>query len=273
MGKSELLRFFQYRCLTVRPRTPVSLVSLDNLLDFSPLALVQRIAKDLAAFSIKFETFETMEIARAGYDFTTIKGSIDMRGANLRQAQKIDMAGTMYKVNTVQEMNIQADIPPSFTMEQQIKAQEISIQAFLNDLSDYCSKDVVVIILDAFEKCPNGLQHWLKESFLEHYYFNFEQRPQRLLLVVAGQELPDFELRWPIEDCKLIIKSVRSLSKWTASHVEECLQAHGFRYTQRELETFCRMIEIGLPPSQVVEGMQSLLVAGLGSYDRQAGSI
>ena len=56
----------------------------------------------------------------------------------------------------------------------------------------------------------------------------------------------------------MVVKSVKSLSKWTAEHVEECLRVHGFKYTQQQLETFIRMIEMGLPPSQVMQGMQSL---------------
>jgi len=56
MGKSQLLQKFQYRCRTVKPRIPVSLIALDLLPDNSPLALMQEIEKDLSAL-LEFPTF------------------------------------------------------------------------------------------------------------------------------------------------------------------------------------------------------------------------
>ena len=40
MGKSQLLEQFKYRCRTVKPRTPVSLIALDQLPGDSPLDLI-----------------------------------------------------------------------------------------------------------------------------------------------------------------------------------------------------------------------------------------
>jgi len=87
MGKTQLLQQFQYRCRTVKPRTPVSLVALDQLPDDSPLALIQQIERDLSPFAIEFPTFSYYEQARKAHDFSTIRGSVDLRGADMRQAR------------------------------------------------------------------------------------------------------------------------------------------------------------------------------------------
>lgn len=49
-GKSHLLERFRHRCRTVKPRTPVSLVKLDQLPSRSPLDLVRIVVNDLSTF-------------------------------------------------------------------------------------------------------------------------------------------------------------------------------------------------------------------------------
>lgn len=260
MGKSELLRHFQYRCRTVKPRTPVSLIALDQLPDNSPLTLIQEIAKDLTAFSLDFPTFEAADQARLAYDFTVISGTVDLSHADLSQVQGVDAAGVINKADTIQEVNIHGRA--AFTPEQQAKAQETCVKAFLDDLKSCADQQTVVLMLDAYERCDPDLQTWLRENLLERHYFDLDQRPARLFLVLAGRTLPNFTLYWAIEDCKAIVQSIESLSKWTAQHVEECLCVHHFNYTPDQLEAFIKMIEIGLPPSQIMQAMQSLTGRG-----------
>ncbi len=261
MGKTQLLQKFQYRCRTASgSRIPVSLVALDQLPDNSPLALIQQLAKELSAF-LEFPTFIRLEEARRAYDFTTIRGAVDLRGADLQQAQ-VRTAGVMTNIEQAGPVTV-TTTTPTFTPEQQATAQERCVQAFLSDLTNHCRQQRVVIMLDAYEKCDPGLQEWLLNHFLEHYCFNFERRPAQLMVVIVGREIPDFELNWSHEDYETIVKSVRALNKWTAAHVEECLRVHGFSYNERQLRLFCDMIENGLSPSQVVEAMRTILSVSL----------
>ncbi|MCP4345897.1 MAG: hypothetical protein GY795_10275 [Desulfobacterales bacterium] len=252
MGKSNLLEKFQYRCRTVKPRTPVSLVSLDQLPENSPLVLVQRMEKDLSAF-IEFPAFTRNENARKACDFATIRGTVDFRGANMREAN-IKTAGIMANASHVENLTM-SNLAAELTPEQQGVAQEMSVHAFFDDLKNHCvnSEQPVVLMLDAYEKCDNNLQTWLMEYFLERYYFDIDNRPLGLLLVIAGRKIPDFELLWSAEDCNMLIRSVKELSKWTKKHMEECLCVHSFPYNQKDLDTFYNLIEMGLPPSQVVD--------------------
>lgn len=259
MGKSQLLQKFQYRCRTARrPRTPVSLVDLGQLPDNSPLGLVQQIEKELTAF-LKFPTFAQLETARRAHDFTTIRGAVDLRGADLHGAE-MRVAGVMTNIAQAGPVTVHA-APSTFTDEQQAMARDLCVQAFLEDLAGHCRQQLVVIIFDGFEHCHVNLQTWLLDHFLEPHCFDLARRPAQLLVVLAGRELPRFEAHWPADDCALLVKSVRALGKWTATHVEECLRVHGFCYTERQLKLFCEMIEMGVPPAQVVQTMETLLPA------------
>lgn len=156
MGKSHLLQRFQYRCRTVKPRTSVALIALDQLGENSPLSLVQEISDSLAAFSVEFPGFKEVEMARSAFDFTTIRGKVDLSKANLSQAQGIDIGGVIIKADQVDQINTQPGLS-EFTPEQQAKAQQISVQAFLADLHKHCDQQPLVIMLDAFEKCDPSL--------------------------------------------------------------------------------------------------------------------
>lgn len=256
MGKSQLLQKFQYRCRAVRhARIPVSLVDLAQLPDRSPLSLVQHIEKDLSAFYLEFPTFARLEAARRSHDFTTIRGTVDLRSANLSQAQ-VKTAGVIIEQAGPVTMS---PTTVTFTPEQQAMAQELCVQAFLTDLLNHCNQQLVVIILDAYEECiqkAEALHAWLLERVLEPYCFDVAKRPTQLVVVIAGREIPRFHQRWLREECKSIVKSVHALGKWQPAHVEECLHVHGFRYNEQQLKFFCDMIEMGYAPSYVVEAME-----------------
>jgi hypothetical protein len=89
--------------------------------------------------------------------------------------------------------------------------------------------------------------------------FDLNERPSRLVTIVAGQEIPVFEQHWSPEDCQSIVRSVRQLSRWERKHVEECLRVHGLSYKPADIEAFFRLIELEIPPSQVVQLIRTML--------------
>jgi hypothetical protein len=121
-----------------------------------------------------------------------------------------------------------------------------------------CAWQPVVLLLDAYEKCSDALKIWLVEQFLERQFFDLDGRPARLLLVVAGREIPAFTHHWSLEDYRSVVRSVNELGKWTRTHVEECLRVHGFDYEPPDVDAFHRLIERGIPPSQVVQMVEAL---------------
>lgn len=169
----------------------------------------------------------------------------------------ITTAGVMTNVTQADSVTVLATAV-TFSPEQQAMAQEICVNAFLDDLKTHCQQQPLVVLFDAFEKCELEMQIWLLNHFLEPHCFNVQERPAQLVVVVAGREIPAFEEHWSPDECKSIVKSRESLGTWSAAHVEECLRVHGFSYNQRQLTLFCMMIEEGYSPSHVVGAMEML---------------
>jgi hypothetical protein len=113
-------------------------------------------------------------------------------------------------------------------------------------------------------RCDRQLQGWILEDFLEQVCFTLEQRPARLVVVIAGRELPIFEHHWSPEDCGGVVRSVKQMSTWERKHVEECLRVHGYNYTAEMIDRFYWFVQEGLPPSQVVQMIQSMLMVQRG---------
>jgi hypothetical protein len=261
MGKSQLLQKLQHRCLTVKPHTPVSLIALDQLPDNNPLKLIEKIADDLTnRFNVQFPNFEELYSAQASGDFGLIRSSVFLQGADFRNSRDVRIASYQVNADKVDNLTLESRVE-KLTSEQQEIANRVCIRAYFNDIKEYCAKDPdnkVVLMLDAYEKCQVELKEWIVDYLLARHFFDLDHRPTRLALVLAGRKVPEFEMKWALEDIKAVVKS-RQLGKWGKKDVEECLRAHGFIYEANHLEMFWTMIQSGMPPSLVVEGMHSIL--------------
>jgi hypothetical protein len=339
MGKSQLLEKFHYRCRTVKPRTPVSLIALDQLGGSTPLFLVRKIREHLSAYGIEFPSFTRYEAARMSADFDLISESVFRDGPlgivargdvfsryerglgllmnrfgsahirytelltyeqrlaeNISEARRHGDTGDRRaeRAVVVEQLNLLASAelrltfnelcggssPEPFaqargprqpewagarstrsvelTPDQELVAQEVSIQALFDDLRPVCAERPVVLLIDAYEKGSDALKDWLVEYLLERQFFDLERRPARLLLVVAGRDIPAFNRHWSAEDCRSIVRSVDELGKWTRDHVEECLRVHGFAYEPKDVDAFHHLIDRGIPPSQMIQMAQSM---------------
>src|SRR6185295_13645539 len=255
MGKSHLLEKFQYRCRTVKPRIPISLVALDQLADFSPFSLVRMISEHLSAFGLQFENFARYENARLTGNFSVISSSIYLQASNFAGASEVTIAGTIMKdIATVNLGGSGIRLSP----EQENTAREVVVGSFFDDLQKTCSTKPVVIIFDSYDKCDSGLKKWITNHFLEKYFFSATAE-SKLALIIAGQDLPPFKAKWPEEDCKRVVSSINELRRWKKRHVEKCLRVHGFTYEQPDLDAFYRLIERGSPPSDVIQLMHTYL--------------
>lgn len=258
MGKSHLLELFRYRCRVSRPRTPVSLIDLKQLPDQSPMMFVKAVVEDLAALGVAFPNFNAYESARVSADFNFIRASIYLQGASFRDARDVRIAEVMTNVERADTIHVAAS-RVELTAEQREKAEDVCVRSFLDDVRAHCAEQPVVLLIDSFERCGERLFTWLHDHFLERYFFDQAQRPPKLLLVVAGQHLPDFASHWGPEECTTTVQSVEALHRWTRAHVEQCLKVHGFSYEERDIDTFHRLVELGLPPSQVIQAIETLL--------------
>jgi hypothetical protein len=261
MGKSSLLAKFQYRCRTVRPRIAVALAALDQLPDASPLALIREIVRQLAALHVDFTAFQQNETARMAGDFPSIRAMLDFKYASFEGASHMRIQGV--NVERAERVAISTAIV-QLTDEQDSLAQEASVSAFFADLARHCAAAPAVIMLDAYDRCAPSLQRWLLEHFLEALCFDRDKRPPQLIVVLAGRELPVFTHYLPPQECENILRSVQQMSTWERRHVEECLRVHGFEYTPEIIDRFYWFVQQGLPPSQVVQMIESMQMAQRG---------
>jgi hypothetical protein len=259
MGKTQLLEKLQYRCRIARPRRiPVCLLSLDDFPSDAILPIIQAMARQLGNFGLTFASFRHLENARLSADFMSIRSSVYLEGAIFEGAKDVRIGSTMINSERVEQMSVsmsRVDLTP----EQVVVAQDVSIKAFYDDLRKHCEQEPVVILLDGYEKCSAGVRQWLGYDFLERLFFDLERRPASLIIVITGRELPAFHQRWSPEECNNVVCTVQQLSPWERRHIEECLRVHDFAYETADLESFYRLVEIGIPPSQIVQLIRTAL--------------
>jgi hypothetical protein len=257
MGKSHLLEHFQYRCRTNRPdRTPVSLISLDDAAIRTPLSLVRTIRKHLGdSFRVPFPNFQRHHGALTSGDFMSIRSMIDARWSNFKSAASVSIKGTEMHMGDVREMHLGG--APRLTPEQEKVGQDACIVAFFDDLKAYCADRPVVLLLDAYEHCEPALQRWIEDYLLQRHFFDVGNRPAYLIVVVAGRSVPKFDRCWATEECEAIVRSVDKLDRWNRAHIEECLRVHGLHYQPKHVDTFYNLIEMDIPPSQIVQMIQT----------------
>lgn len=258
MGKSHLLKLFRYRCRVARPRRPVSLIDLKQLPDQSPMMLVKALVKDLTDLGVPFPNFNAYDNARVSRDFDFIRASVYLQGASFAGAREVRISGMMTNVDYAERIEV-VHTRAELTLEQNEKAEDVCVRSFLDDLRAYCTTQPIALLIDSFERCGERLHTWLRDHFLENYFFDTANRPAKLLLVIAGQTLPHFEGNWSLEDCASTVKSVEALHRWTRSQVEECLRVHSIHYDEKDIDAFHRLIERDIPPSQVVQLIESLV--------------
>jgi hypothetical protein len=264
MGKSQLLEKFQYRCRVAKPRIPVCLVSLSDVSDGSPLTFIRAAIRQLETFGVAFPNFKQIESARVSADFMSIRASIYLEGASFKDARDVRIGGTMINLDRAEMVEVRAS-SVELTVEQERIARDVCIKAFFDDLRAACAERTIVLLIDAYERGAGELHTWLIEQLFEQLVFDLDQRPARLVLVVAGRELPHFAHYWASEECARMMRSVQQLSQWQRHHVEECLRIHGFRYSNVDVDMLHHCIQRGVPPSQVIQIIQSMLMAGTGT--------
>lgn len=257
MGKSHLLEKFQYRCRVNKPkRTPVALVALDQLSDYSPLYLIQLLADQLATHNVRLDTYVKYENARLSGDFSSMISSVYLQDSNFTDAQDVSI-GTVIKHADV--VSLTPGGTAKLTSAQEKAAQNVVISSFFGDLKKYCSRQAVVIMFDSYERCDTNLREWITRVFLDSLFFGDLSQLGSLAFVVAGRDIPTFDSFWAEDDCAALVKSINELRKWKKEHVEECLRVHGFIYEPKQLDIFYGMVELGLPPSAIVHAMQTCL--------------
>jgi hypothetical protein len=193
-GKSSVLRRLHADCVKGRPEIPACLVDLGNLPE---TFLLVREARTRLRTVVSFARFDAVNQARIGQNFATLlsvlaKGIVDARDAMIDRSV---IAGVVYQV--VQgNVTIKGDQYVSgvtWTNDMEEFAQERCVEAFFSDLREHCGAAPLVLLLDSYDRADERMQTWIDLELLRRYAFDVDNRPDHLVIVLAGrpEALPD----------------------------------------------------------------------------------
>ena len=223
-GKSTLLKMLRYQTFFLYQK-PVSIISLEEPTINSPFIFIERLRKGFGTRG-KFTNFDALNQARVNKISSrfapspaTISGTVDARGVVISGSGH-EFAGVKVNASGTVVVN-----PNDWSLEQEELAREECIKGFRADLQS--SNEAIVVLLDSYERCSLDLAGWILEEFLLSFCFNAENRPARLLLVLAGRELPNFKAMLDQLKYEQFIRS-KELSMWEEEHVKAFLKVHGY---------------------------------------------
>lgn len=288
-GKSHLLHHLDRRCRTERPRTPVSLVPVDQLQPKEPLALLETVARDLTdEFGFEFSDFWYYQQARNRADWEPFAQALGL------PEPEVNISVTVQDnvFNDVEELNItglrsapgpgptpsrrttRPDAGPPrgdrrgsdggrSRLNDQKDQQAVNhcIKRFFDQLLEQCAEQKVVLLLDGMEACGETLGNWLARVMLPTHFLQRRDNLPNLYLVLAGREIPVLEAlegRWPEDHIASLVRSVPEFEQFDEEAVRALLDAYEVPYTDNHLRMYLDVIETtGATPLNLAGLIQS----------------
>ena len=262
-GKSSLLRVLRHSCIQ-RP-TPVSLVSLAELDEITPLALVRRIRKDLRRARLEFPRFDELDAERLRRTppdnmGTAFQAAVAHSGDKYEGGVRAD--GAEFTNSEVIGQKITVELPGAgnrwLSPEEQDDLVDRSIEAFFDELSEYCRERLAVLMIDAFDRAPAPLAQWVLEDLLLLYCFDLERRPERLVVVVAGRHVPECEALLGPERYGRLVRPVPQLSALEDRHVHQLFAEGGVVPTDEEVAMMAAAVRRGTTIKTALQMVEDL---------------
>lgn len=228
IGKSHLLKRLHHRCLWERePTVPAGLIVLDQLQDATRFGVVKELAEHLMDAELPLENYNALNEARLKRDLLAIRdveheiGYGDFRGAEILEGGRA--AGTI-----IEKIEAKGDVYfGDWGAEFEDYARTRCVRAFFDDLAEVSRKQPVVILIDAWEKCPEQIGLFMRKRVLRRLVEDVTSYAG-LLLVVAGRDVPDIELSSILSDQYPRITHVADgLTPWEERHVKDFLKSRG----------------------------------------------
>lgn len=263
MGKSHLLRQLEYNCLWGHPPKPASLVLLDEKDTVrDPFTLIQFIRNEFGrSLKMEFRKFDELDKARMLKNPKPFKakpdvGIVDLTDAEVKGHARV--AGKYVEVKRVDKYYEAPEEPPREAWANPAYekiAREECIDAFFEDLKTVCEKheQPLVILLDAWEQCDENLSKWILIDLLRDRCFDVENRPDKLVFVLAGDQIPNFESMLG-RRYKTLVKSIKALSEWEEDHIKDFLKVHGYEgISDDDFQFICGKIRAGWSPASALK--------------------
>ncbi|MEK6336720.1 MAG: hypothetical protein AABM67_17470 [Acidobacteriota bacterium] len=243
-GKSTLLELLQHQC-KFKFYSPVGFVQLDVPSINSAFVFIETLRNSIG-LNEPFSRFDGKIAALAGkimVAFAPVDIPINVSG-NI-SAQSNISGGTQIGA----QVNIASGEWNEAIHEQ---ARNQCIKAFFEDLKSLYDENPLVVMLDSYDRCSEELKTWIIEEFVLPLSFNINKRPQRLLIVLSGRELPDFTLMLE-EKYSDLVRASSPLSGWEKEHVNEFLKVHQYtKLSDKDMDFVWEKIEKGFSIQQAL---------------------
>lgn len=243
-GKSALLELLKYQC-KFRFFSPVGFVQLDVPAINNPFIFVETLRESIG-LNESFPRFDVKLAALYGKipaAFAPISVPITVTGSINAQGNISGGTQTGATVN----------IPPTGEWNDAlaVHARNQCIKAFFEDLKSLYDERPLVVLLDSYDRCSEELKKWIIDEFVLPFSINTNKRPQRLLTVLAGRELPNFT-EMLADQSTALVKSRSPLSPWEKEHVKDLLRVHQYtNLSDNDLDFVWQKIGAGIPLQRV----------------------
>jgi hypothetical protein len=249
-GKSTLLEMLTYKCkYTVD--CPVGHIQLDANVNpeiNSPFVFIERL-RETIGLDQTFEQFDKFNEARVGKNasiFSPATSPVAVQGSIA--AGNAVISGTNAELIGAQVNYYGIE----WTSAQEEQARRRCIRAFFEDLKTLADANALVVLLDSYDRCSSDLKSWIIDEFVRPLCFNVTRRPQQLLMVLAGQEVPDFAAMLQ-ERYVTLVRSRRPLSGWQKEHVKDFLRVHEYgNLSDKDVDTVWDKIQQGFSIRQAL---------------------
>jgi len=224
----------------------VSRVPLDQVDGGRVVDLVHQIRTDLDG--LDWSAFEAVRRRWLAYDMNLLdeqfgQALIDNRGADIHGSPRF--IGQHFEHATNVYVMGQRGWPSKYHADE---VDRIYVRAFCADLRRNAASRPVVLLFDAYDRAPAGLQSWVS-GFLESHCLDVGERPPHLVAVLAGRTLPALRAQLQ-ERFEELVDLVDAFEEWSDELVARFLAQRGF--------PDARATEIAMLRDRINEGELSL---------------
>jgi len=228
MGKSSLLKWFDYHCRWGGPDVPSTLTVLSEFNDHTPFGLIAKIRAEFGDnANLDFSRFDELDYARARQMPEAFGPRGRSRGTATARTVNRGIVGGNIDRAFAGNVGTYNEAAPVWTPDLEHRARTACVNAFFDDLREIAAERPFVMILDAFEKCRDPLRSWVRDGLLRPHVLGDATRCHGLVVVIAGRELSEVA-ELPDELQERFVRSIESLKDWETEHLRDFLKAHGF---------------------------------------------
>jgi len=254
-GKSRLVNNYKHHCRTSLTPIPVSLVDLSTISSVSQL--IWQITDDFES-SCRFSKLEEAQKTKNLGNHSKIRdmyselsnpqnlkrrknkssidqiiGKIDLKNASLDGAKDNLFIGMQH--NNYYIMPSLSEYPSQIHRDNSEEIEklyeELCEAYFIDDLEyrlkrDIRNKSPKVILLDTYEKANEDVRLWLKKKLFP-LILRSRARTYKLVIVIAGMVVPDFEADFAPELCQKHIQSITAMSFWNDKDIFDVAEKYG----------------------------------------------